>query len=106
MYFRDASKGRGLSVAIPPGQEAIFALSMLSVNFPSIHLGLLFPDGEPGTWKEGRSYVVEEKSTGAKFRFHVEKRFSYSFPELPEYRHPAGRITGMNPIIVGVTEAL
>ena len=105
-YFKDASKGRALSAAIKEGENAIFALSMLSVNFPSIHLNLSFPEGDPGTWKVGQTYEVKENKTGERFLFRVEKRFSYTFPEVPEYHHPAGRITGMNPIIVGVVKAL
>ena len=105
-YFKNASKGRALSSAIKQGESAIFALSMLSVNFPSIHLNLSFPEGEPGIWKTGETYKVRENRTGKLFLFRVEKRFSYTFPEVPEYHHPAGRITGMNPIIVGVVKAL
>ena len=106
VYFQDASRGRGLSGALHPGDKAIFAISMLSTNFPSIHLRLVFPDGEPGSWTDGETYRVTEQMTGRRFSFQMEKRFSHSFPEQPDYSHPAGRITGMNPILVGYLTAL
>jgi len=104
-YFREASAGKAFSAALNPGDEGIFALSMLSTNLPSVHLRLRFPDGEPGTWKQGETYTAIEETTERKFRFHLVKRFSYSFPENPKYKHPAGRITGMNPLLVGRIQA-
>lgn len=105
-YFAEASRGKAFSAAIPPGKKAIFALSMLSTNLPSIHLRLQFPEGEPGTWSPGKSYLVVEEVTQKSFRFTLEKIFAYTFPEKPGYLHPAGRITGMNPILVGKVVAL
>ena len=105
VYFREASRGKGLSGVLKPGEEAMFALSMLSTNFPSIHLRLEFPDGEPGTWETGKTYTVVESVTGRVFRFQYQKRLSHTFPENPGYAHPAGRITGMNPVLLGRLKA-
>ena len=90
---------------LKPGEEAMFALSMLSTNFPSIHLRLEFPDGEPGTWETGKNLYGCRKRDGARLSVPVPKALFHTFPENPGYAHPAGRITGMNPVLLGRLKA-
>ncbi len=102
VYFEKASRGEAFSAALSKGESAVFALSMLSTNLPSIHLRLDWPDGPPGQWQLGQTYQGIEAKTGSVFRFEFVKKFEHQFPVKPPYHHPAGRVTGMNPLLVGV----
>ena len=78
VYFRKLREKR-TEWSAETGREAMFALSMLSTNFPSIHLRLEFPDGEPGTWETGRPIRLQKRD-GARLSVPVQKRFSHTFP--------------------------